>query len=67
VSRAHPFHDRTITVTPLRAHLLRWTQGQHERRLRRAERRVKEISEKIWLLSFMQYDLGFFDHESEGA
>ena len=25
---------------------------------------VKEISEKIWLVSFMQYDLGFFDHES---
>ena len=24
----------------------------------------KEISEKIWLVSFMQYDLGFFDHES---
>ena len=25
---------------------------------------IKEISEKIWLVSFMQYDLGFFDHES---
>ena len=24
---------------------------------------VKENSEKIWLVSFMQYDLGFFDHE----
>jgi putative transposase len=24
---------------------------------------VKEISEKIWLVSFMHYDLGFFDHE----
>jgi hypothetical protein len=25
---------------------------------------IKEIAEKIWLVSFMQYDLGFFDHES---
>jgi putative transposase len=25
---------------------------------------VKEIEEKIWLVSFMQYDLGFFDQES---
>jgi putative transposase len=25
---------------------------------------IKEISEKIWLVSFVQYDLGFFDHES---
>jgi len=25
---------------------------------------VKEVSDKIWLVSFMQYDLGFFDHET---
>jgi putative transposase len=25
---------------------------------------VKEIEEKIWLVSFMQYYLGFFDQES---
>ena len=25
---------------------------------------VKEVSDKIWLVSFMHYDLGFFDHES---
>jgi hypothetical protein len=25
---------------------------------------VTEVSEKIWLVSFMDYDLGFFDHES---
>ena len=27
-------------------------------------RRIKEVSDKIWLVSFMQYDLGFFDHET---
>jgi len=23
------------------------------------------LSEKVWLVSFMQYDLGFFDHETD--
>jgi Homeodomain-like domain len=25
---------------------------------------IKEISDKIWLVTFMQYDMGFFDHET---
>lgn len=25
---------------------------------------IKQVEEKIWLVSFMQYDLGFFDHET---
>jgi putative transposase len=25
---------------------------------------VKQVEEKIWLVSFMRYDLGFFDHEA---
>src|SRR5581483_5033016 len=25
---------------------------------------VKQVSEEIWLLSFMDYDLGHFDHET---
>lgn len=25
---------------------------------------IKEVGEKIWLVSFMHYDLGFFDSES---
>ena len=24
----------------------------------------QELSDKVWLVSFMQYDLGFFDHET---
>ena len=26
--------------------------------------RIKEVAEKIWLVTFMHYDLGFFDHET---
>jgi len=25
---------------------------------------VKQVSDKIWLVSFMQYDPGYFDHET---
>jgi putative transposase len=25
---------------------------------------IKAVSDKIWLVSFMKYDLGFFDHEA---
>jgi putative transposase len=25
---------------------------------------VRQVADKIWLVSFMQYDLGFFDHET---
>jgi hypothetical protein len=25
---------------------------------------ITEVSDKIWLVSFMKYDLGFFDHET---
>jgi hypothetical protein len=25
---------------------------------------IKEVAEKIWFVTFMHYDLGFFDHET---
>jgi len=25
---------------------------------------IKQVSDKIWLVSFMDYDLGFFDHQT---
>jgi putative transposase len=27
-------------------------------------RTLREIADHVWLISFMHYDLGFFDHES---
>jgi putative transposase len=24
---------------------------------------IKQVDDKIWLVSFMRYDLGYFDHE----
>jgi putative transposase len=60
----YPFHDRTITVTSCgricvgsrKINLSAVFAGQNVG--------IKEVSEKIWLVSFMHYDLGFFDHEA---
>jgi putative transposase len=60
----YPFHDRTITVTrcgricmgPLKINLSQAFAGQKVG--------VKQVEDKIWRVSFMRYDLGFFDHET---
>jgi putative transposase len=59
----YPFHDRTIIVTQCgricfgrrKVNLSTVFAGQKVG--------IKEVSDKIWLVSFMNYDLGFFDHE----
>jgi putative transposase len=60
----YPFHDRTITVT----HCGRICIGRRKINLSTVfagqNVGIKEVSEKVWLVSFMQYDLGFFDHET---
>jgi putative transposase len=60
---SYPFHDRTVMVTNCgricigkrKINLSTVFAGQNVG--------VKEVSDKIWLVSFMKYDLGFFDHE----
>ena len=60
----YPFHDRTVTVT----HCGRICLGIRKINLSTVfagqNVGVKEVSDKIWLVTFMQYDLGFFDHET---
>ena len=61
---AYPFHDRTITVT----HCGRICLGKRKINLSQVfagqSVGIKEVSDRIWLVSFMHYDLGFFDHET---
>ena len=60
----YPFHDRTVAVTMCgrvcfatrKINLSTVFAGQNVG--------VKEVDEKVWLISFMHYDLGYFDHES---
>lgn len=60
----YPFHDRTITVTQCgricigkrKINLSIVFAGQNVG--------IKEVAEKVWLVTFMDYDLGFFDQET---
>jgi putative transposase len=60
----YPFHDRTITVTRCgriclgkrKINLSQVFAGQNVG--------IKEVSDGIWLVTFMHYDLGFFDQEA---
>jgi len=60
----YPFHDRTITVTQCGRVCM------HRRKINLSlvfagqNVGVKQIDERIWLVSFMHYDLGFFDDET---
>ena len=60
----YPFHDRTITVT----HCGRICIGKRKISLSHVFAGqtvgIREVQDKIWLVSFMHYDLGFFDHET---
>src|ERR1700742_2806525 len=59
----YPFHDRTVTVTRcgricLGAQKINLSQAFAGQKVG-----VKQVAERVWLVSFMQYDLGYFDDE----
>jgi putative transposase len=64
IEPVYPFHDRTVTVT----HCGRICIGKRKISLSRVfagqQVGIREIEQSIWLVSFMHYDLGFFDHET---
>jgi putative transposase len=61
---AYPFHDKTVTVTTCgricfnrhKVNLSLVFAGQNIG--------IKQVDERIWLASVMQYDLGYFDDET---
>lgn len=61
---SYPFHDRTIMVTNcgricfhgLKVNLSYVFAGQNVG--------IKEVSDGLWLVTFMDYDLGYFDEET---
>lgn len=61
----YPFHDRSVRVTNRGRICL----GKRKISLSRAMANqivsITEVSEKIWLVSFLEYDLGFFDQDQD--
>jgi putative transposase len=61
----YPFHDRTVTVTQCgRICLSRRRKINLSTVFAGQNVGIRQLSENIWLVSFMHYDLGFFDDET---
>ena len=60
----YPFHDWTATVTTCGRICYKRRKINLSTVFAGQKVGVKQVSDKIWLVSFMQYDLGYFDHET---
>jgi len=58
----YPFHDRTLTVTTC-GRICFNRQKINLSVVLLSKRRIKQVTEHIWLVSFVHYDLGYFDLE----
>ena len=57
----YPFHDRTVNVTCCGRLCLYRKKINLSRSLAGRAVGVKEVDDGIWLVSFMDYDLGYID------
>jgi len=60
----YPFHDKTIMVTNCGRICLHRKKINLSTVFAGQNVGIKEVEDKIWLVSFMQYDLGYFDEET---
>ena len=60
----YPIHDWTATVTTCGRICYKRRKINLSTVFAGQKVGVKQVSDKIWLVSFMQYDLGYFDHET---
>lgn len=60
----YPFHDKTIMVTHCGRICLKRKKINFSTVFAGQNVGIKEVADKIWLVSFMSYDLGYFDEET---
>lgn len=61
---AYPFHDWTVTVTTCGRICYKKRKVNLSQVFAGQAVGVKQVDERIWLVSFMDYDLGYFDDET---
>ena len=61
----YPFHDFTITVTNCGRICIGTRKINLSTVFAGHNVGIRQVADRIWLVSFMQYDLGFFDHETD--
>ena len=60
----YPFHDQTIMVTGCGRICFRGRKVNLSHVFAGQSLGVTQVGERIWLVTFMQYDLGYFDDET---
>ena len=60
----YPFHDKTITVTTCGRICIKRKKVNLSTVFAGQNIGIKEVQDGIWLVSFMHYDLGYFDTEA---
>jgi len=60
----YPFHDRTILVTICGRICIKKLKINFSTVFSGQAVGIKEVHDKIWLVSYMDYDLGYFDEDS---
>jgi len=61
---SYPFHDRTITVTHCGRICYKKIKISLSKAFSGQDVGIKETDDGIWLVTFMKYDLGYFDERS---
>jgi putative transposase len=60
----YPFHDQTVTVTRCGRICFKGRKVNFSHVFARQTVGVTQVGDRIWLVTFMQYDLGYFDDET---
>ena len=60
----YPFHDKSVTVTTCGRICFNRQKINLSTVFAGQKVGIKQVSEEIWLVTFMDYDLGYFDHET---
>src|SRR5262245_25670181 len=59
-----PCHDQTVTVTHCGRSCFKGQKGNLNQVFAGQNVGVTQVGERLWLVTFMQYDLGYFDDET---
>jgi transposase InsO family protein len=62
---SYPFHDKTIQVTECGRICQRNIKVNLSKAFAGQEVGIKEVEDRIWVVSFLNYDLGYFDEEAK--
>ena len=60
----YPFHDKTVTVTACGRICLKTKKVNLSNVFSGQKVGIKQVDDRLWLTSFMTYDLGYFDEDS---